>query len=76
MKETNNDNQATTAIEPGKTIHVEAPSRKEAGEQIAGIRKQANEHGLVEGPGGFIHWEERENGEKVFVADLIFNEKK
>lgn len=42
------------AITPDKPINVKAPTRKEAGEKIAEIRKQAAEQGLTEQPGGFI----------------------
>ena len=58
----------TTAIAPGKPVKVEASSRKEAGEKIAEIRKEAAKQGLTEQEGGFIS--ATENG--TFIAELNF----
>lgn len=59
----------TTAITPGKPVKVEASSRKEAGEKIAEIRKEAAKQGLTEQAGGFIF--ATEDGK--FIAELNFN---
>ena len=58
----------TTAITPGKPVKVEASTRKEAGEAIAAIRKEAAEQGLTEKEGGFIS--ATEDGK--FIAELNF----
>ena len=61
------DNKAT-AITPGKPVKVEASSRKEAGEKIAEIRKEAAKQGLTEKEGGFIFATE----DGTFIAELNF----
>lgn len=61
------DNMAT-AITPGKPVKVEASSRKEAGEKIAEIRKEAAKQGLTEQEGGFIYATE----DGTFIAELNF----
>ena len=61
------DNMAT-AIATGKPVKVEASSRKEAGEKIAEIRKEAAKQGLTEQEGGFISATE----DGTFIAELNF----
>ena len=56
------------AIIPGKPVKVEASSRKEAGEKIAEIRKEAAKQGLTEQEGGFISATE----DGTFIAELNF----
>jgi hypothetical protein len=58
----------TTDITPGKPVKVEASSRKEAGEKIAEIRKEAAKQGLSEKEGGFISATE----DGTFIAELNF----
>lgn len=62
------DNNNTTAIKPGKPVKVEASSRKEAGEKIAEIRKEAAKQRLTEQEGGFISATE----DGTFIAELKF----
>ena len=62
-------NNAPTAFEAGKAITISAKSRQDAADQLAALRKQAAEAGLIQGQGGFVTYREG-----IFSAVITFVE--
>jgi len=65
---------AAPAIEHGKPITVEAPTRKEAVAKVRELQRQAEEMGMVQASFGFIGFDPDNADGNPFSTTLIFND--